>query len=140
VARSWGEKLGLWLNSVGISLPWFLNPDCGFNIFGALLQLACTALLAVGVEMGQLTINAFTVLKVIIVIFIIIAGLAYFEPKNLSPFAPFGVTGIMKCDASCISRFEFTDYFNPILFIPKVRCQRSLDIWDTMKSVVWLSR
>jgi APA family basic amino acid/polyamine antiporter len=81
---------------MGVSVPRFLDPGNCINIFGALLQLACTFLLMAGVEIGKITINIFSCLKVVLVLFMIIAGFTYFQPSNLVPIAPYGVSGVMR--------------------------------------------
>jgi amino acid transporter len=86
------------------SLPAFLDPNTngGINIFAGLLQLGCIIFLLQGVDVSKVTINFFTVFKLILIAFMIVMGFAHFEPANLVPFAPFGFMGIMKGATSCI--------------------------------------
>jgi hypothetical protein len=51
---------------------------------------------AVGVEVGKITINTFTILKVLLVLFMIGAGLAYFDSGNVTELTPFGFSGIVQ--------------------------------------------
>jgi hypothetical protein len=39
VARSWGDKLGIWLVGMNIQLPGWLDPSAGFNVMAGLLQV-----------------------------------------------------------------------------------------------------
>ena len=74
-----------------------------------LLQLACVLLLLVGVQIGRYTVNFITVVKVLLVLFLIIGGLIFYNPANLSDgFAPFGVSGIMTGATSCF--FGYVGY------------------------------
>jgi amino acid transporter len=80
-----------------------------FLLHEGLLQLACVLLLLWGVEIGRYTVNFITVVKVLLVIFLIIGGLIFFNPVNLSDgFAPFGVSGIMTGATSCF--FGYVGY------------------------------
>ena len=77
--------------------------------FIGLLQLACVLLLLWGVEIGRYTVNFITIVKVLLVIFLIIGGLIFYNPVNLSDgFAPFGVSGIMTGATSCF--FGYVGY------------------------------
>lgn len=85
-------------------------------ILKGLLQLACVLLLLWGVEIGKLTVNFITVVKVLLVIFLIIGGLIFYNPANLSDgFAPFGVSGIMTGATSCF--FGYIGY-DEVRFLP----------------------
>lgn len=109
VSRSWGDKLSIALanhfdaststsNSFTSStLPSILSPGSNLSIFGFLLQVSCTLLLMAGADVGRVTTNAFTVIKVLLVIFIILAGLSLFQVENVTPnVLPFGFTGLLK--------------------------------------------
>lgn len=66
-------------------------------------------LLLWGVEIGRYTVNFITSVKVLLVIFLIIGGLIFYNPANLSDgFAPFGVSGIMTGATSCF--FGYVGY------------------------------
>jgi basic amino acid/polyamine antiporter, APA family len=68
----------------------------GINIFAGLLQSACASLLLIGVEVGKMTINIFTVLKMLLVVFMIVCGLSLFNGDNVQHWAPKGVSGIFR--------------------------------------------
>jgi len=46
--------------------------------------------------MGKVTINFFTILKMMIVLFMIVGGWSLFNSKNLDDFTPYGFDGIMR--------------------------------------------
>lgn len=108
VARSWGEKVLSWTDTVGISVWGVLEPGLGINLFAGFMQLACMLLLLAGIEMGKLTVNFFTILKIILVAFMIIAGLSLFKKDNVSNWAPNGFSGIMRGATSAF--FGFLGY------------------------------
>jgi amino acid transporter len=78
-------------------------------------QAACTLLLLLGVEMGKMTVNVFSALKVLLVIFMIITGLSYFRLENVTPVAPFGFSGIMQGATSAFFGYTFLAF--PLLFL-----------------------
>ncbi|TAE14600.1 MAG: amino acid permease [Bacteroidetes bacterium] len=61
-----------------------------------LITLSITALVYVGIKESKNAGNAMVLLKVIVVIMVIIVGAFYVNPANWSPFAPNGVTGVLK--------------------------------------------
>jgi basic amino acid/polyamine antiporter, APA family len=87
-------------------------------------------LLLWGVEIGKYTVNFITVVKVLLVLFLIIGGLIFYNPVNLSDgFAPFGVSGIMtgatSCFFGCVGYDEVTSksFFNYFMWIDCVADQ-----------------
>jgi len=96
VARSWGEKVDKWTDIIGVPVWKPLDPGLGVNVFAAALQAVCVGLLLVGVEMGKLTVNFFTILKMLLVTFMIVAGLCLFKADNVSNWAPKGASGILR--------------------------------------------
>lgn len=98
IARSWGNKLGFWLASVGAESPLIarLETTYGVSVYAALLQLLCVLVLLCGVKVGRLVVNGFTVLKVLLVLFMTLGGLLLFRIDNLQDMAPLGVSGILR--------------------------------------------
>ena len=90
VARSWGEKVVSWSDSIGLAIWAPLRPGVGVNLFAGFMQIGTVLLLLGGVEIGKSVVNFFTVAKMILVVFMIIGGLALFESKNVQNFAPMG--------------------------------------------------
>ena len=100
VSRSWGDKVNAWIGSFGVDMSTILD-DYGINLFAGALQLFCVLILLAGINAGKVTINVFTVFKIGLVLFMIFGGLALFQTKNLTPFAPNGASGILRGSTSC---------------------------------------
>lgn len=88
VARSWAQKVEDWivLDNPDASVHW-LNMEYA-NILSGLIQALCVVVLLAGVRFGKVFVNGFTILKMFVVVFIIIAGFCAIDPSNLSPFVP----------------------------------------------------
>ncbi|GAB9468392.1 Amino acid-polyamine-organocation [Globisporangium polare] len=88
VARSWADKVEDWII---IDHPdadvHFLNMKYS-NILAALIQALSVVVLLIGVRFGKAFVNTITVAKVIVVLFIIIAGFAAVSADNWKPFVP----------------------------------------------------
>lgn len=61
-----------------------------------LITLVITTLVFVGIKESKFAGNAMTVLKIGIILLVIFLGLNYVNPSNWSPFAPNGITGVLK--------------------------------------------
>ena len=98
VARSWGDKVVLWMEEeLGLtSLQRFLNPGFGLNPMAFLVSAASVALLIDGVKESKRVTNVFTTLKVGLVIFMIVGGFWLLDASNLKPFAPYGTSGVLR--------------------------------------------
>ena len=106
VARSWGDKCALWLlEELGMvekppTSRWvqiLLNTDNSiFNPLACFIATACTCLLLCGVRESKFATNFFTMLKVSLVVFMIVVGSFYIQPKNWTPFIPFGIGGTFR--------------------------------------------
>lgn len=89
-------------NSSNINLFSIFSPGLGINIFAGLLQITVVIILLLGVDIGKIAVNSFTVIKVILVLYMIICGLVLFQPANLEVgFLPMGVDGILRGATSC---------------------------------------
>lgn len=88
VARSWADKVQEWLvlEHPHGNFDW-LNLKHA-NLLGGLIQFLSMVVLLVGVRFSKNFVNTFTVMKVSVVAFIAIAGLAALDTDNLSPFIP----------------------------------------------------
>ncbi|TYZ67425.1 hypothetical protein PybrP1_003977, partial [[Pythium] brassicae (nom. inval.)] len=88
VARSWADKVESWIM---IDHPdadvHFLNMKYG-NILAAAIQALSVVVLLVGVRFGKVFINTITVVKILVVLFIIAAGVSVMRADNLTPFVP----------------------------------------------------
>jgi amino acid transporter len=114
VARSWGEKVVSWTDTVGITIWAPLNPSSGINIFAGVMMFLSVLLLMGGVELGKETVNIFTMLKMILVLFMIVAGLSFFKSENLTNMAPKGVNGILRGATSAF--FGYLGYDEVIFY------------------------
>ena len=86
VARSWGDKVDVWTRTTfGFRcLPVTSYGALSFSVPAAVLQALCVMVLLMGLDVSQKIINAFTVVKIILVSFIIISGFILFDAKNLT--------------------------------------------------------
>ncbi|TYZ60967.1 hypothetical protein PybrP1_005322 [[Pythium] brassicae (nom. inval.)] len=92
VARSWGDKVEEWLllDYPEKDFHW-LNLKYA-NILGGLVQFLSMVVLLLGVRFGKAFVNTVTIIKVVVVLFIIVVGFAAMDVDNLSPFVPKEVT------------------------------------------------
>lgn len=101
VARSWADIVE---SCFPVGTYHWLNLEYS-SILGALVQASSAVILLIGVQCSKLFVNTFTVAKVGVVIFIIIAGFIAMQPEFMTPFVPerqiidnasfFGVQGIL---------------------------------------------
>jgi amino acid transporter len=61
-----------------------------------LIVVVITALVFIGIKESKFASNIMTVLKIGIILLVIFLGLNYVNPENWSPFAPNGITGVLK--------------------------------------------
>jgi amino acid transporter len=61
-----------------------------------LITLVITSLVFIGIRESKVAGNIMTVLKIAIILLVILLGAFYVQPANWSPFAPNGVTGVLK--------------------------------------------
>jgi APA family basic amino acid/polyamine antiporter len=101
VASGWSGYFLAMAKSVGIDLPVALTaapgtaPGAIINLPALLIILAITLLLVVGIRESA-TFNSIVVaLKLVVVLFVIVAGVGYVDTANWQPFAPFGWNGVM---------------------------------------------
>jgi amino acid transporter len=110
VARSWGFKIKNFFNNNNNrnQSKQIFETDNGINIFSGMLQSIVVLIILCRLNVGKLAINFFTVLKVLLIIFMIIAALSYSDAENNFDFAPSGVSGVLRGAASCL--FGFVGY------------------------------
>jgi amino acid transporter len=107
VARAWGEKVN-GIDGIDTSLIAEWDDRYGINVFAGLLQLACVVILLCGVNVSKFFVNFFTVLKVVIIAFMIGYGYSLANVSNLRPFFPFGAAGVLRGSAACM--FSYIGY------------------------------
>ena len=109
VAHGWSAHFRDLLGSLGIQMPFVLSnapfdydPVKGrffatgayFDITAILVTVVVTAILVKGIRESA-GFNAVMVgVKLVIVLFVIVAGMFYVNPQNWIPFAPYGYTGL----------------------------------------------
>lgn len=98
VARSWGDKVLVWVvdqwNMPNVAK--YLDPGYGVNPMAFVISVLSVALLLGGIKESKGVYNAMTYLKVLLVLFMIVGGFYFMNTDNLTPFAPFGTAGVMR--------------------------------------------
>lgn len=89
IAKYWGIYLTEVFQFAGIHL----SPTVGLGpvtmSWGPLLIVALfTVLLVLGTKLSATVGNVFTIIKIAVVLFVVVAGLFYFNAENLTPFIP----------------------------------------------------
>jgi APA family basic amino acid/polyamine antiporter len=114
VSRSWADKVTLYLIEELNVGPWvhdYLQPNLwSVSPLAFLISTATVMLLLNGVHQTKAITNFFTVVKVGVVAFMIIAGFALANPSNWIPFVPpqFGVVSVIR--GSTVTFFGYLGY------------------------------
>jgi amino acid transporter len=91
VSESISAMHELWLSAPHIgSFPIILN------LPAFLITFLITALVYIGIKESRTVSNAMVVFKVLVVLIVVIIGAFYIQPENWVPFAPNGVSGVLK--------------------------------------------
>jgi amino acid transporter len=82
-------------------LAWTTAPNIGgmpiiCDLPALMITLIITTLVFIGIRESKWAGNGMTILKIGIILLVIFLGAFYIDPKNWSPFAPNGVTGVLK--------------------------------------------
>jgi len=101
VSIGWSGYIAEGFSSIGIHLPTFLTngpfvEGGGVNLPAVFIVLLLTFVLTIGSKESARLNLIIVFIKVIILIFVIVLGLGYFNRGNLSPWAPYGVWGIFQ--------------------------------------------
>lgn len=94
VSQGWSQYANLLLTDMGINLPDVLaprtdsNPHGQFNLLAFLLIAILTALVAWGIKESMRVNLVLVAIKLFVVLFVIIAGIAYIKSANYDPFIP----------------------------------------------------
>ncbi|HQX54605.1 MAG TPA: amino acid permease [Pyrinomonadaceae bacterium] len=85
------DSYSAWLNAPHIgSIPVVCD------LPALLITLIITTLVFIGIRESKFAANIMTVLKIGIILLVIFLGLNYVHPANWSPFAPNGISGVLK--------------------------------------------
>ncbi|KAL3667827.1 hypothetical protein V7S43_007377 [Phytophthora oleae] len=89
-ARAWSDKLTQWMETqLGVQGPNWMKPkDSVVDLYAGLLMAGSTAVVLCGMQAGKVVVNVVTMTKITVVLFIIVVGLANFDPNKMSPFVP----------------------------------------------------
>ncbi len=109
VAHGWSAHFQDLLKSIGINIPHalssapfdfdpvgghFLTTGTMFDLPAIIIAGIVTTILVIGIKESA-TFNAtMVIIKLAIVLFVIVVGIAYIDPKNWEPFAPYGYSGV----------------------------------------------
>jgi APA family basic amino acid/polyamine antiporter len=102
VASAWSSNLVTFFRAVGVTIPNGLyNIETSLswiviNPLSLVIVVACTIILTMGIKLSALANNIMTILNITIILFVIIAGSFYVNPKNWKDFVPFGASGIIQ--------------------------------------------
>ena len=102
VAVGWSGYLTVILHGLGIHLPSALThapgsvPGAIINLPALLIVLVITYVLIIGISESARLNSIIVGIKLSVIAAVIVIGAFYVEPKNWSPFAPMGWTGVMK--------------------------------------------
>ncbi|MCX9193241.1 amino acid permease [Carbonactinospora thermoautotrophica] len=100
VAIGLGGYVNALLDAFDLQVPAWMQgaPGTGegrvVNLFAVLICLFVAWLLARGIKESARLNNVMVVIKLAVVVLIITVGAFYVNPDNLTPFAPFGISGI----------------------------------------------
>ncbi|MBS1960507.1 MAG: amino acid permease [Bdellovibrionales bacterium] len=80
---------------------WTTAPQLfGFHLIGdipaMIITVVVTAIVYIGIQESKRINNAMVILKILVLMLVIGLGAFYVKPENWSPFAPNGVSGILK--------------------------------------------
>ncbi len=80
---------------------WFAAPQIGglkmiLNLPAFFIAVVVTYLVYLGIKESRRLANFMVVFKILVVLMIIVIGAFYVRPENWSPFAPNGMTGVLK--------------------------------------------
>jgi APA family basic amino acid/polyamine antiporter len=111
VAHGWSHYCAALLKGFGIAIPaiissapfdfdapndaWVITGAL-FNLPAALIVLLVTVVLVIGIRESARFNAAMVLVKLAAVLFVIVVGAGYIEPKNWEPFMPYGWGGVFK--------------------------------------------
>ncbi|GAM25505.1 hypothetical protein SAMD00019534_086800 [Acytostelium subglobosum LB1] len=113
VARGWSGYLNQLIKSFGGSVPhpldpYYISDSISIDLIAMLSVLVLTAVVAFGMKESARFNKVFVVVKIIVVLFVIIAGSFKTNTNNWTPFTPFGIRGIFN--AAAITFFAYLGF------------------------------
>jgi len=118
VAISWSGNLANFLHGFGIDIPKYLctsfleaknnMPELWasapklfgipfiINVPALIITILITALVYIGIKESKRFANGMVVFKLVVILIVIAIGIFYIVPGNWTPFAPNGVSGVLK--------------------------------------------
>lgn len=101
VSIGWSGYIVEGFASVGVHLPTYLTngpfiEGGGINIPAIMIVLFLTFILVIGAKESARLNTIIVFIKILVLIFIIVLGMRYFDRSNLEPWAPYGVFGIFR--------------------------------------------
>ena len=105
VAIGWSGYLANILKAAGLALPAWCSgapgstPGAILNLPAALIVLALTVLLTIGIKESAKVTSAMVFVKLTAVIIFIVAAAPHVNPANWTPFLPFGFGGVLNAAA-----------------------------------------
>lgn len=109
VAHGWSAHFQDLLGSFGIHIPFafgnapfdydlaagrFVSTGAYFDVAAIVITAIITAILVKGIRESARFNATMVIIKLVIVLFVIVAGAFYIDAKNWVPFAPYGYSGI----------------------------------------------
>ncbi|MBI4455646.1 MAG: amino acid permease [Acidobacteria bacterium] len=109
VAHGWSHYFQDFITLFGIRLahaltnaPFDFNPVTGrlaatgtiIDLPAIVIAVIITAVLVIGIKESASFNAAMVIVKLVVVLFVIVVGAFYVDPRNWQPFAPYGMTGV----------------------------------------------
>jgi basic amino acid/polyamine antiporter, APA family len=108
VARNWGDKLGAWIahlkgegDAQGLPASLWRPAADGVNLYAGMIEAACLLVMLRGLSLSKLTVDVFTVAKLLLVVGMTAGGFLLYRPAHMKPFAPSGFRGVFRGSMRC---------------------------------------
>lgn len=88
VAQGWSTYAVVFLDQLGLTWPAALGPGGSVDLLAMLLVAVLATLVTIGIKESMRVNLVLVALKIFIVLFVIIAGIAFIKPSNWTPFVP----------------------------------------------------
>ncbi len=131
VSRAWSDKL--YDNMTNFYATDVDFPPYTSNALATALMIVCVFLTATGIELSKEVVSFFVVLKIVLLLFMIIAAFTLWHSDNLAPFAPYGAQGVLQ--GTTIAFFSYAGFDEPCVFAAEAinaRCDVPLSLMITI--------